>query len=54
LLDDNGWNQQGQMYMLGMSDETEERREEWGRSFFDKWIKDEDPNSWAVIVHCSD
>jgi hypothetical protein len=54
VLDDNGWNQQGQMYMLGMSDETEERREEWGRSFFDKWIKDEDPNSWAVIVHCSD
>ena len=52
VLDKNGWNQQGQMYMLGMSDETEEERKEWGRTFFNKWIKDEDPNSWLVIVHC--
>jgi hypothetical protein len=52
VLDENGWNQQGQMYMLGLSDETEEARKEWGKSFFSRWIKDENPDSLLVCVHC--
>jgi len=51
-LDDNGWHVKGEMGWWGMSSDNTEDRQNWSKSFFDKFIRSNDPQSFVAVVDC--
>jgi hypothetical protein len=52
VLDDNGWHEKGKMGWFGCSSDEVEDREQWGDSYYTKFIENEDPMTVFVIVDC--
>lgn len=53
VIETNGnWFQKGEMGWWGLSSDNVEDRINWGHSFFDNFIKNEDPETLLVIVDC--
>lgn len=52
ITPDGEWHSKGKMGWFGFSSETMEYSEEWGKSFYDAFIKDKDKELTLVIVDC--
>jgi len=52
VLDDEGWKEKGEMGWWGCSSDSTEDREDWGKSFFQNFIANEDPETTLVVVDC--
>lgn len=52
VLDADGWHAPGDMGWWGVSSETVEEGEKFATSFFDTYIRNEDPNTTLVNVDC--
>jgi hypothetical protein len=53
VVDQNGqWHEKGEMGWWGISSETPESAAEWNKSFMDRWIRHEDPDTMLAVVDC--
>lgn len=52
VLDDKGWKAKGEMGWWGCSSDDVEDRQQWGQSFFQNFIANEDPETTLVVVDC--
>lgn len=52
VLDKNGWHEKGDMGWWGLSSATPESRKQFAQSYFDNFIKDEDPETCLAVVDC--
>ena len=53
MLDTDGeWHERGEMGWFGMSDESAGQAADWDASFFSRFLKDEDPDTWLATVDC--
>jgi hypothetical protein len=52
VLDNNGWHEKGHMGWWGLSSATTEDKKQFAQSYFDTFIKDEDPDTYLVVVDC--
>ena len=52
VLDVNGWHEKGDMGWWGLSSATPDSRKQFAQSYFNTFIKDEDPETYLVIVDC--
>lgn len=52
VLDEEGWHAKGEMGWWGMSSDNAEDRENWSKSFFDRFIRSRDPDTYLVVVDC--
>jgi hypothetical protein len=51
-LDETGWQERGEMGWWGMSTDTVDDKREWCKSFMDKFIKNQDPETTLAVVDC--
>ena len=47
---DGVWHEVGELLMFGMSTDTPEEAQEWDEKFFDRFLKDRDPDDELIIV----
>lgn len=52
ITTDGIWYEEGMMGWFGMSSSTNEDVRSWSEAYFDKFIKDEDPETILTIVDC--
>ena len=53
VLDEDGnWHEKGEMYYFGISSATEQDELDWDRNYYNKFIKDRNPEYWITIVDC--
>lgn len=53
VLDTEGvWHEKGQMGWFGCSSDTLEDKINWAKGYYEKFIKNEDPESLVIIVDC--
>lgn len=52
VLTENGWKEAGEMGWFGCSSATPEQECEWKLSFFETFIKNEDPENYITVVDC--
>lgn len=52
VLTDEGWFEQGQMGWFGCSSETDEEAMAWSNNFYNRFIKNADPEAYITIVDC--
>lgn len=52
ITPDGEWHSKGEMGWFGISSESEDEANSWTHSFYDKFIKDSDPELELVIVDC--
>ena len=54
VLDDIGgeWHERGEMGWFGMSTDTAEEAEQWDKEYFDRFIKNANPDHYLIIVDC--
>jgi hypothetical protein len=52
VVDEDGWHEQGEILGFGLSGETAEDRAAWGRSYAERFLRHEAPETTLVIVDC--
>lgn len=52
VVTEDGWFEQGQMGWFGCSDENNEQYMNWINNYYDRFIKNADPESYITIVDC--
>ena len=52
VLTDKGWFEKGEMGWFGCSSESHEESYDWDVSYYDRFIKDLDPETYITIVDC--
>jgi len=52
ITPDGTWYEKGEMGWWGISSETEEEARQWERNYFDRFIKNADPELTITIVDC--
>lgn len=52
LTEDGEWHSQGDMGWFGLSSDDADDRNEWGKSFVERFIKNAKDDDWFVIVDC--
>lgn len=52
VLNGDGWHEVGEMGWFGFSSNTEEEKEAWDKEFFDKFLKNLEPEVVLTVVDC--
>ncbi len=50
VLDEKGWHGKGEMGWWGCSSDTTKDKEKWSKSFFNRFLKNESPDTLLVVV----
>ncbi|HUU87881.1 MAG TPA: hypothetical protein VMX17_09020 [Candidatus Glassbacteria bacterium] len=51
-LDENGWHAPGEVGFFGTSSDSPDEKIEFSNSFYQRFIKNKNPNDWLVVVDC--
>ena len=52
VVDDDGWYEAGQMGWFGCSSETPEEESDWTKKYYDRFIKNLDPEDVITVLDC--